>query len=352
LAGCSTETIIEPPVEPETVEPTIEEPAALDSLPKTRSLVAPDDKEFLYSNTGSIVRGPDLEPGDVLYTNKSYHFSYTPTTAPPSHSPKDIFVEATLYLWGEEITSYQQTIIEADCIYTEPEEIHITGNTMYQCYGSSYLGTDQQYHYRYGEHRDTETYNVVEIRDLLTLTGTDPSQLNETATYRLPTTLPDGVEFDGWQIPYDGALIPTEVRNSHLTVMFTSPKIYTIGAHFILPDGTEYAIIKTIDLRLPAITSIRVNPGGRVAPGSTIVFTAVGTNLDNATIQWEGSGTADSSGTGHSFTTSALFGSVKATVRCRVLYEGGGSSGWKTSTVLIDENGPRIRSVGDEEEEN
>jgi hypothetical protein len=230
----------------------------LESSPKTRSIDEPNRNQWVYSNNGSIINGPVLEAGDVLYTGKSYYFEYKPTTSPPSHHPRDIFVEATLWI-GKGNSTKQYVISDSqnpfgyNYTFTEPGTYTVKGNTMYEVYGSGTVGADNIVRYRYGEHHVEKTYTVVNPLSSLHMLGADYVNTNETTVYTV-TSPPSGITFSGWTISPSSYTITGGTGSPTLTIKFNAQTMYTLKARYRLWDGSYHELSKSVLASVPSVS--------------------------------------------------------------------------------------------------
>jgi hypothetical protein len=98
--------------------------------------------------------------------------------------------------------------------------------------------------------------------DDLTITGSYAVLTNTTTTYRIPTTLPTGVNFTGWTVTPNSYTATGGMTNTTLSITFNSVEAYTIKANFTLPSGAPYSVAKTVNAVNPQVPTISYSYDG------------------------------------------------------------------------------------------
>ena len=101
-------------------------------------------------------------------------------------------------------------------------------------------------------------YDKIALKNMYpnpTITGPDSPGLYTFATYTIPTDMPTGTIFNGWEVTPNSYSAPKGMRDSNLDIGFTTVARYTLKANFTLPGGMDYSTTITVVV-LPDLPNI------------------------------------------------------------------------------------------------
>ncbi|MDR2911675.1 MAG: hypothetical protein LBV38_00010 [Alistipes sp.] len=369
FVGCSPDPVIEPAVKEIVIPEDLE---GLGNGPQTRGL-----KEVWYeSETGGVLTGPDLEPGDILYIDKSYSFEYVPTGVTIPYHPDVAFIGVAIgvkvansYLDDLKayIPEYENSLrgpISMEHTFSEPGIYEVKGNLTY--YWSSFKdGIMPEFYQYWGQFYQSKTYTVVDPMSLLVISGPAAPAINTNVTYNTPTTtLPAGITFNGWTVSPTTYTSTNGLNNPSLTIKFTAYGSYTLTANFRLPNGTMYPVSMTVNLIAPKPAKPTLSASGGqllgvteqqwigaqagdvaywVLPGANVAVGISGGMVSGATYSWDsGSLNATVGPNATYFNAPSLpYGRTSETypVKCRA-YKNGQYSDWSTVWLYVSNSLP------------
>jgi len=186
--------------------------------------------------------GPELEMGGVLYTDKSYTFSYNPYSRfPEPNSFQFPWVDMIeIAVDGSRSERKRLAEVSIEHTFTKPGSYEVRGAIVYYIEkGVPFSSGWYETYYR---------INTYEVVDALAIVGSDTVDWNADATYGV-TILLDGATFNGWSISPSAYKTTGSLNSRDLTVKFTDCLNYTITANFTKPDGTPYIATKQVSVR-------------------------------------------------------------------------------------------------------
>jgi subtilisin family serine protease len=205
----------------------------------------------------------------------------------------------------------------------------------------------------YGEWSNEVGYGLVDAYEALIagfkkrtqITGSDKPAWNTNVTYSIPTTMPAGITFDGWevrrQLPAQATTFTTSgLTGRDLSVRFIGYGKHIITANFTLPDGSDYSTTKTVEVTPPSnyyIAPVLSSDKTSVIQGERVVFSIPGPLPPGVTYEWM---INDELSTMHTTNNIVMWADQRGfTVQCRVRYSSIATSQWSNTVVVTFGNG-------------